>query len=117
MGKRSMSAGFSHSRFALVPTINMATQMNATGSNDLTSEISTLGGWGAPDFLAALKKTGAAARKHGKTMNFAGLYRRPYILERVINEFSAKCVAGAQNVRLLLQDGMESPALLRSLQK
>lgn len=87
------------------------------GSNDLASEIGTLGDWDAPDFLAALEKVGAAARKHGKMMGIAGLYHRPDILERVINEFGAKWVVGAQDVGLLLQGGTANSALLRSLQK
>jgi 2-keto-3-deoxy-L-rhamnonate aldolase RhmA len=87
------------------------------GSNDLASEIGTLGDWDAPCFLAALEKVGAAARKHGKIMGIAGLYHRPDILERVINEFGAKWVVGAQDVGLLLQGGTANSALLRSLQK
>ncbi|CAN9356932.1 unnamed protein product [Alternaria sp. RS040] len=87
------------------------------GSNDLASEIGTLGDWDAPYFLAALEKVGAAARKHGKIMGIAGLYHRPDILERVINEFGAKWVVGAQDVGLLLQGGTVNSALLRSLQK
>ncbi|KAB2104561.1 hypothetical protein AG0111_0g6830 [Alternaria gaisen] len=87
------------------------------GSNDLASEIGTLGDWDAPCFLAALEKVGAAARKHGKIMGIAGLYHRPDILERVINEFGAKWVVGAQDVGLLLQGGTANSALLRRLQK
>lgn len=50
-------------------------------------------------------------------MGIAGLYHRPDILERVINEFGAKWVVGAQDVGLLLQGGTVNSALLRSLQK
>lgn len=72
--------------------------MLLVGSNDLAMEIGTLGDWDAPDFLAALERVGAAARKHGKLMGIAGLYRRPDILKRVINEFGAKWIVGAQDV-------------------
>ncbi|KAF2019846.1 2,4-dihydroxyhept-2-ene-1,7-dioic acid aldolase-like protein [Aaosphaeria arxii CBS 175.79] len=87
------------------------------GSNDLASEIGTLGDWDAPAFLDALEKVGNAAKKHGKLMGIAGLYHRPDILERVINEFGAKWIVGAQDVGLLLQGGKSNSALLRSLEK
>ncbi|OAL48472.1 2,4-dihydroxyhept-2-ene-1,7-dioic acid aldolase-like protein [Pyrenochaeta sp. DS3sAY3a] len=86
------------------------------GSNDLAMEIGTLGDWDAPDFLAALERIGAAARKHGKLMGIAGLYHRPDILKRVINEFGARWIVGAQDVGLLLQGGKANSNLLRSLQ-
>lgn len=38
------------------------------GSNDLAMEIGTLGDWDAPKFLAALRRIGAAATKHGMLM-------------------------------------------------
>lgn len=86
------------------------------GSNDLASEIGTLGDWDAPAFLEALKKVGEAARKHGKIMGIAGLYHRPDILAQVVNEFGARWVVGAQDVGLLLQGGTKNSELLRSLQ-
>ncbi|KAH7380611.1 2,4-dihydroxyhept-2-ene-1,7-dioic acid aldolase-like protein [Pyrenochaeta sp. MPI-SDFR-AT-0127] len=86
------------------------------GSNDLAMEIGTLGDWDAPAFLLALERVGSAARKHGKLMGIAGLYHRPDILERVINEFGAKWIVGAQDVGLLLQGGRANSNLLRSLQ-
>lgn len=86
------------------------------GSNDLAQEIGTLGDWDAPLFLAALEKVGAVARKHGKLMGIAGLYHRPDILRRVVNEFGARWIVGAQDVGLLLQGGTANSELLRSLQ-
>jgi 2-keto-3-deoxy-L-rhamnonate aldolase RhmA len=86
------------------------------GSNDLAMEIGTLGDWDAPAFVAALEKVGAAARKRGKVFGIAGLYHRPDILERVINEFGARWVLGAQDVGLLLKGGRENCDLLRSMQ-
>ncbi|KAH7083935.1 2,4-dihydroxyhept-2-ene-1,7-dioic acid aldolase-like protein [Paraphoma chrysanthemicola] len=87
------------------------------GSNDLAMEIGTLGDWDAPDFFAALERVGKAATQHGKLMGIAGLYHRPDILERVINEFGARWIVGAQDVGLLLQGGKANSELLRSLQK
>ncbi|KAH7138453.1 2,4-dihydroxyhept-2-ene-1,7-dioic acid aldolase-like protein [Dendryphion nanum] len=86
------------------------------GSNDLASEIGTLGDWDAPLFLDALEKVGAAARRHGKIMGIAGLYHRPDILSRVVNEFGARWVVGAQDVGLLLQGGKQNSDLLKGLQ-
>lgn len=87
------------------------------GSNDLASEIGTLPDWDHPDFIAALQKVGAAATKHGKLMGIAGLYHRPDILTRVINEFGARWIVGAQDVGLLLSAGRTNSDLLRSLQE
>ncbi|KAJ4983090.1 HpcH/HpaI aldolase [Stagonosporopsis vannaccii] len=85
------------------------------GSNDLASEIGTLGDWDAPKFLEALRRVGAAAKTHGKLMGIAGLYHRPDILKTVINDFGAKWIVGAQDVGLLLQGGRSNSDLLRSL--
>ncbi|KAK5729330.1 hypothetical protein LTR17_012055 [Elasticomyces elasticus] len=86
------------------------------GSNDLAQEIGTLGDWDAPKFLEALQTVGDAARKNGKIMGIAGLYHRPDILSRVINEFGARWVVGAQDVGLLVQGCRTNSDLLRSLQ-
>lgn len=86
------------------------------GSNDLACEIGTLPDWDHPDFIQALSKVGAAAAKHGKQMGIAGLYHRPDILSRVINEFGARWIVGAQDVGLLLAGGRANSDLLRSLQ-
>jgi 2-keto-3-deoxy-L-rhamnonate aldolase RhmA len=86
------------------------------GSNDLASEIGTLGDWDAPKFISALRRVGEACKKHGKLMGIAGLYHRPDILKKVINEFGAKWIVGAQDVGLLLQGGKANSELLRSLQ-
>lgn len=85
------------------------------GSNDLAQEIGTLGDWDAPGFLAALEKVGVAAKKHGKVMGIAGLYHRPDILEKVINDFGARWVLGAQDVGLLTQSTRANCDLLKSL--
>ncbi|CBX95268.1 hypothetical protein IAQ61_004090 [Plenodomus lingam] len=85
------------------------------GSNDLASEIGTLGDWDAPKFIEALRRVGAAAKAHGKLMGIAGLYHRPDILKTVINDFGAKWIVGAQDVGLLLQGGRANSDLLRSL--
>ncbi|KAH6989080.1 HpcH/HpaI aldolase [Ilyonectria sp. MPI-CAGE-AT-0026] len=85
------------------------------GSNDLASEIGTLPDWDHPKFIDALRSVGAAAKKHGKIMGIAGLYHRPDILSKVIHEFGAKWIVGAQDVGLLLNSGASNSKLLKSL--
>ena len=86
------------------------------GSNDLAQEIGTLGDWDAPKFLDALRAVGDACWANGKVMGIAGLYHRPDILSRVINEFGARWIVGAQDVGLLVQGCRANSDLLRSLQ-
>lgn len=87
------------------------------GCQDLAIEIGTVGEWDSPKFLGALQRVGAAAKSNGKMMGIAGLYHRPDILQRVIQEFGARWVVGAQDVGLLLQGGRANSDLLRSLQE
>lgn len=86
------------------------------GSNDLAQEIGTLGDWDAPEFMEALQKVGEAARKHGKIFGIAGLYHRADLIERVVNEFGARWVLGAQDVGLLVAGTKTNCDLLRSYQ-
>jgi 2-keto-3-deoxy-L-rhamnonate aldolase RhmA len=86
------------------------------GANDLAIEIGTLPDWDHPEFIAALEKIGNACKKHGKIMGVAGLYHRPDILSRVINEFGARWIVGAHDVGMLLASCRTNSDLLRSLQ-
>lgn len=86
------------------------------GSQDLATEIGTMPDWDHPAFWDALQAVGKAAKKHSKIMGIAGLYHRPDILERVINELGAKWVVGAHDVGLLSSGGRTNSDLLRSLQ-
>lgn len=72
------------------------------GSNDLASEIGTLGDWNHPKFIEALRNVGAAAKKRSKVMAIAGLYHRPDILSKLIHEPGAKWIVGRQDVGFLL---------------
>ncbi|KAI9151550.1 2-dehydro-3,6-dideoxy-6-sulfogluconate aldolase [Paramyrothecium foliicola] len=87
------------------------------GSQDLATEIGTLPDWDAPAFWEALEAVGNAAKKHGKLMGIAGLYHRPDILKRVINELGAKWIVGAHDVGLLSAGARSNSDLLRSLQE
>lgn len=86
------------------------------GSQDLAAEIGTLPDWDAPGFWEALVSVGVATKKHGKKMGIAGLYHRPDILEKVVNELGARWVVGAHDVGLLAAGGRANSDLLRSLQ-
>lgn len=86
------------------------------GSQDLATEIGTMPDWDHPGFWGALQGVGNAARKHGKLMGIAGLYHRPDILARVVNELGAKWIVGAHDVGLLSAGGRTNSDLLRSLQ-
>lgn len=86
------------------------------GSQDLATEIGTLPDWDHPKFWDALERVGNAAKKHGKLMGIAGLYHRPDILGRVINELGAKWIVGANDVGLLSSSGRANSTMLRSLQ-
>jgi len=86
------------------------------GSNDLAMEIGTLGDWDAPLFFDALKRVGEAAKKHGKIFGIAGLYHRPDLLAKVINEYGARWIVGGQDVGLLVNASKANCDLLRTLQ-
>lgn len=72
------------------------------GSNDLSLEIGTLPDWDHPEFIAALEKVGKACKKNGVIFGIGGLYTRPDILTRVINEFGARWVLGGVDASLLM---------------
>ena len=86
------------------------------GSQDLATEIGTMPDWDHPVFWDALQKVANAVKKRGKLMGIAGLYHRPDILGRVINELGAKWIVGAHDVGLLSAGGRTNSDLLRSLQ-
>ncbi|KAG9253763.1 HpcH/HpaI aldolase [Emericellopsis atlantica] len=86
------------------------------GSQDLAAEIGTSPDWDHPGFWDSLQKVGSAAKKHGKLMGVAGLYHRPDILRRVVNELGARWVVGSHDVGLLLGGGRANSELLRGLQ-
>ncbi|KAK6225253.1 hypothetical protein QIS74_01300 [Colletotrichum tabaci] len=87
------------------------------GSNDLASEIGTLGQWEHPDFIAALEKVGRAARANNVVFGIAGLYHKPDIIERVVNELGARWVVGANDVGLLSGAAAANVKLLSTIQE
>lgn len=62
------------------------------GSNDLACEIRTLGDFDHPRFIEALQTAARAAQKYGKIFAIAGVYTRPGLMSRVINEMGARWV-------------------------
>ncbi|KAI9733629.1 MAG: hypothetical protein M1834_003231 [Cirrosporium novae-zelandiae] len=86
------------------------------GSNDLAIELDTLGNWDDPRFIEALETVGCAAKKHGKIFGIAGLYHRPDILSRVVNEMGARYVLGGLDIGMITSAACQNLKLLRSIQ-
>jgi 2-keto-3-deoxy-L-rhamnonate aldolase RhmA len=87
------------------------------GSNDIASEIITLGDWDSQVFYDALRRVSEAMKRHGTIMGIAGWYNRPYILQRVIRKLGARWIVGAQDVGLSSGGGRANINLLRRLQE
>ncbi|CZT01340.1 uncharacterized protein RCO7_02035 [Rhynchosporium graminicola] len=87
----------------------------AHGERD-TFQIGTLGNWDQ-DFIEALRKVGEAVKKHGKIFGIAGLYTRTDILDKVVDDFGARWIIGANGTGLLFGAAKANHALIRSIQK
>ncbi|KAF2103410.1 2,4-dihydroxyhept-2-ene-1,7-dioic acid aldolase-like protein [Rhizodiscina lignyota] len=72
------------------------------GANDLSIEIGTLPDFDHPRFIAALEKVSAACKKHGKIFGIGGLYHRPDLMERLINEMGCRWILGGLDLSLML---------------
>lgn len=71
------------------------------GSNDLGQELGCLGEWDGDVFMGALQRVGEACKKNGKVFAVAGLYHRPDLMKRVVNEFGARWVLSGLDAGLL----------------
>ena len=71
------------------------------GSNDLGQELGCLGEWEGEVFMGALQRVGEACKAHGKVFAMAGLYHRPDLMKRVVNEFGARWVLSGLDAGLL----------------
>lgn len=87
------------------------------GANDLASEIETLGDWEHPRFISALERVGKAARANGVVFGIAGLYSHTDLIDRVINEYGARWVVGANDAGLLMAGTAANVKLLSTLHK
>ena len=87
------------------------------GSNDLGQEIGCLGQWDSEVFLGALRKVGEACRKYGRVFAIAGLYHRPEIMEKVVNDMGARWVLGGLDAGLLTAATKQNCDVLAGLQK
>lgn len=87
------------------------------GANDLATEIGTLPDWDHPKFIGALERVGKAAKKHGKIFGMAGLYHRPDLMDRIVNEFGCRWVLGGLDLPLLLGAAKQNCSVLKSAQK
>lgn len=87
------------------------------GANDLASDIGTLGNWEHPEFLAALRRVGNAAKSHNVIFGIAGLYHKPEIIDTVVNEFGARWVVGGNDVGFLMSQAAANVKQLSLIQK
>lgn len=73
------------------------------GANDLSLELGDVGNFDAPEFIQALQKVGEACKKHGKIFGIAGIYAKLDLTDRIVNDFGARWILGANDQSLLLQ--------------
>lgn len=71
------------------------------GANDLSLELGILGEWEHPRFQAVLETVAAAAQRAGKVFGLAGLYTRPDICKRVVQDLGARYILGHLDMGLL----------------
>lgn len=71
------------------------------GANDLTLELGIRRDWDSAVFHDALRAVADAARKAGKVFGIAGMYTRPDICKRAVNELGARYVVGHFDIGLL----------------
>ncbi|TVY90687.1 2-keto-3-deoxy-L-rhamnonate aldolase [Lachnellula willkommii] len=71
------------------------------GANDLSLELGILGEWEHPRFQAVLETVAGAAQRAGKVFGLAGLYTRPDICKRVVQDLGARYILGHLDMGLL----------------
>lgn len=87
------------------------------GANDLLTEMGIMGDFGNPKFMQALEKVSQAAQKHSKVFAIGGLYHRPDLMDRVINDLGARWVIGGQDVGLLVNATRQNCQALKAIQR
>jgi len=87
------------------------------GANDLLTEMGIMGDFDNPKFMKALEKVSHAAHKHGKVFAIGGLYHRPDLMDRVINDLGARWVIGGQDVGLLVAATRQNCQALKAIQR
>ena len=87
------------------------------GANDLSLELGVLGEWEHPTFQSALERIAAAAHSHGKVFGICGLYTRPDIYKRIINDLGARYVLGHIDIGLLAMAMNKNAELLRDIDR
>lgn len=87
------------------------------GSNDLATEIGIMGDFDHPKFMQSLERVAQAARKHQKIFAIAGLYHRPDLMDKVVNDLGARWVVGGQDVGLLVNATRQNNRALKAIQR
>lgn len=87
------------------------------GSNDLLTELGIMGEFDNPKFVHSLEKVANAAKKHGKIFAIAGLYHRPDLMDKVVNDLGARWVVGGQDVGLLVNAMRQNCQALKAIKR
>ncbi|RVX73704.1 hypothetical protein B0A52_02594 [Exophiala mesophila] len=87
------------------------------GSNDLATEIGITGDFDHPKFMQSLERVAEAARRHQKIFAIAGLYHRPDLMDKVVNDLGARWVVGGQDVGLLVSATRQNNQALKAIQR
>ena len=87
------------------------------GTNDLALEMGVMGQWDDEAFVAALRRVAEACKRSGKVMGLAGIYTRPDVLDRVVNEMGARYVLAGIDVGLLSAAMKQNCGALKTVQK
>jgi 2-keto-3-deoxy-L-rhamnonate aldolase RhmA len=85
------------------------------GSNDLSIELGVPGQFESSKFRSALKKVSGAAKKHNKVFGLAGIYDRPDIQDRAINQLGVRYILGQQDSGILAKGANSCASVLAEL--
>lgn len=85
------------------------------GAMDLSTELNVTGVLDHPKLFTALEKVGNSVMQKGKIFGIAGLYHRPDVLRRVINDLGAAWVVGQNDIGLLLHAAKQNSASIQSM--
>ncbi|KAK5085229.1 hypothetical protein LTR05_004510 [Lithohypha guttulata] len=71
------------------------------GTNDLSIELDCPGDFDNPNFIEAIEKIAASARKHNRILGVAGIYNRPDLMHRFLHEWGTRFVLGVMDLSLI----------------
>ncbi|KAK5056682.1 hypothetical protein LTR84_012214 [Exophiala bonariae] len=87
------------------------------GANDLATELGIMGDFDHPKFMQALEKVSNASKTHNKVFAIGGLYHRPDLMDRVVNDLGARWVIGGQDVGMLVNATRQNCLALKAIQR